>query len=174
MRNSVMLFLDDLKRKVMASDVGQRMAKGTFWVFVGTVSSKLLAMVAGIVLARWILDKEAYGQFGVVKSTINMFMVVGSAGLGLTATKYIAEFKAVNKERIPSIYMLTMAFSLGLALLIGLLAFLFSDILSIEALDTPQLIPALKVAAIALMFFIYNYAQEGALSGFEDFRSKAI
>lgn len=174
MRNSVMSFLDDLKRKVMASDVGQRMAKGTFWVFVGTVSSKLLAMVAGIVLARWILDKEAYGQFGVVKSTINMFMVVGSAGLGLTATKYIAEFKAVNKERIPSIYMLTMAFSLGLALLIGFLAFLFSDILSIEALDTPQLIPALKVAAIALMFFIYNYAQEGALSGFEDFRSKAI
>ncbi len=162
------------KQMLMQSNVGRRMASGTIWVFAGTVASQALTLLAGIILARYILDKEGYGQYGMVKSTINMFMIVGSAGMGMMATKYIAEYKSQNKERIPSIYMLTVAFSLGLAVVIGLIVFFLARILSIDVLDTPDLVPSIKIGALALVFIVFNYAQEGTLSGFEDFKAKAV
>ncbi len=166
--------LASIKQALIQSDLGRRMASGTSWVFAGTVASKVLTLLAGILLARYVLDKESYGQYGMVKSTINMFMIVGSAGMGLMATKYIAEYRLQNKERIPSIYMLTVVFSLVLAMVIGVLVLSLSKVLAINALAAPELVPSLKIAALALVFIIYNYAQEGALSGFEDFKAKAI
>ena len=171
---SLAVKLTSWKQMLMKSDLGRRFASGTMWVFLGTVASKVLTLLAGIILARYILDKESYGQYGMVKSTINMFMIVGSAGMGLMATKYIAEYKSQNKERIPSIYILTVVFSLVLAVVIGLMVFLLAQVLSVKTLDAPELVPSIKIAALALVFIIFNYAQEGALSGFEDFKAKAI
>ena len=75
--------------RISASDIGMRMARGAFWSFSGTAIAKLLILIAGMLVAN-ILGKEHYGELGIVRSTISMFVIFGTAGLGLTATKYIS------------------------------------------------------------------------------------
>ena len=47
-----------------------------------------------------------------VRSTINMFIVLGSAGLGVTSTKYIAEYREKQADKIPAVYAATNYFGL--------------------------------------------------------------
>ena len=61
-----------------------------FWTFAGTVISRGLMFVATVAVAR-ILGKTAYGELGMIQSTVGMFSVFAGFGLGLTATKYVAE-----------------------------------------------------------------------------------
>lgn len=149
------------------------MARGTFWSMIGTLSAKFMIMLAGIFCVR-ILGKEIYGQYGMIKSTINLIMVIGGSGLGLTATKYISQYKVAHKERIPSVYGVTNLFAVVVAFTLAILVFLFADFLSIDLLHEKNLIEPMKIGALILFMITINLGQEGVLAGFEDFKSKSI
>ncbi|MDQ3920568.1 MAG: oligosaccharide flippase family protein, partial [Acidobacteriota bacterium] len=51
------------------------------------------------VIAARCLGRKGYGELGIIQSTVGMFQVFAGFGLGLTATKYVAEFKRQNPER---------------------------------------------------------------------------
>ena len=121
-----------------------------------------------------ILGKENYGEFGMVKSTLGMFLVLGSFGMGLTATKFIAEYRNTDKEHVCSIYLLTNGFALLFAIVVSLLVFLFSELLAVNVLHAKDLIIPIKISSLILLFTILNTAQDATLSGFESFKSIAI
>lgn len=74
----------------------------------GIALAKFLVLVAGILCAR-ILGASHFGELGIVRSTIGMFVVIGASGLGYTANKYIAEYRASKDvEKIAQIYNLTL------------------------------------------------------------------
>jgi O-antigen/teichoic acid export membrane protein len=162
-----------LYQKLMSSDVGRRMAVGAFWSFTGTALAKFLVLVAGIFCARF-LGKQGYGEFGMVRSTISLFVTIGFAGLGLTATKYISEYRNTAKERIGSIIYLTRGFALLMGILITTIVLLISPYLASDVLEVPHLVDDLRVGALLLFVTVINGAQVGVLSGFEDFRSIAL
>lgn len=162
-----------LKGKITSSDVAKRLIKGSFWSFTGTALGKLIVLLSGVICAR-ILGKAAYGEFGMVRSTINMFVVVGFAGLGLTASKYISEYKAHQKERIGSIYLLTNGFAYLTGILVTLLVLFLAPFLAVNTLHAPNLITPIRIGAILLFVTVLDGAQNGTLSGFEDFKSIAI
>ena len=95
-----------IKTKIETSEIATRMAHGAFWSFSGTALAKLVILLAGIACAH-VLGQKEYGEFNMVRSTINLFIIFGAAGLGLTATKYIAQFKKSDQEHVSSIYILT-------------------------------------------------------------------
>lgn len=159
--------------RIKKSDIGSRMANGAFWSFTGTASAKFIVLIAGIFCAR-ILGKEAYGEFGMVRSTINMFIVFGYAGLGLTATKYISEFLRTHRERIPSIYILTNLFAVGTGIIVTVTVLALAPYLAEKTLQCPELTNAIKVGAVLLFVTVINGAQNGVLSGLEDFKDIAI
>ena len=166
-------YYSEFKSRIKSSDIATRMANGAFWSLTGTATAKTLVMIAGIICAR-ILGKELYGQYGLIKNTINTFMVLGSSGLGFTATKYISEYKKDYKDRISSIYYVTNGFAVIMAVVFALLLFCFSDFLAVRVLHTPVLSKSLCISSIVLIIVIVNVAQEGVLIGFEDFKGKAI
>ena len=155
------------------SDIARRMATGAFWSFAGATVSKLLVLIAGIFCAH-ILGKEDYGKFGMVKSTLGMFIVLGSFGLGVTATKFIAEYRKNAKERVCSIYLLTNGFALIFATIVSVLVFVFSDALACNLLHACELSLPIKVSSLILLFTILNTAQDATLAGFESFKSIAF
>ena len=73
-----------LIQRLKTSDIAHRMASGAFWSFTGTALGKFIVLLTGIVCAR-ILGKEVFGQLGIVRSTIGMFIVLGTSGIGVTA-----------------------------------------------------------------------------------------
>lgn len=165
--------LKSIIERIQTSDIGRRMASGAFWSFTGNAVAKVVVLVAGIVCAH-ILSKEQYGEFGMVRSTINMFVIFGTAGLGMTATKYIAEFKNTQKERVGSIYCLTNGFAVVTGLFTTICILFFSKYLASVTLHAPHLVGSIRVGALLLFVTVMNGAQNGVLLGFENYKARAI
>ena len=164
--------ITSLINKIKESEIGNRIASGAFWSMVGTALSKVLVLIGGMFCAR-ILGKEGFGEFGMIRSTITMFVVFGTAGLGLTATKHIAEYKKTAKFRIPSIYILTNGFAVISGLIVTIFILIISRYLVSNSLNSPQLLIPLRLGALLLFVTVLNGAQNGTLTGFESFREIA-
>lgn len=162
-----------LIKRIKESDIGRRMATGAFWSFTGNALAKVITLVSGVICAH-ILTKEEYGEYGMINSTISMFVIFGSAGLGVTATKFISEYKVTCKRKAGGMYLLTNRFAFFTGLLSTFVILVFADYLSSVTLKAPHLVNALRIGALLLFVTIMNGAQNGVLLGFENFKSKAI
>lgn len=159
--------------KIKASSLAQRLISGAFWSFIGTASAKFLILIAGILVAR-LLGKESYGELGIIRSTINTFIIFASMGLGLTATKYISEFRDSNPRKAGNIYCISNLFAFVLGLLMFLLIFFLAPYISEKLLNASHLAMEIRYGAVLLFFSSINGAQVGTLAGFENFKSIAI
>jgi O-antigen/teichoic acid export membrane protein len=169
-----MSFLKTLYHKYKNSPILKRIANGAFWSLTGVAMAKFLVLVAGIICAR-ILGTAQFGELGIVRSTIGMFIVIGASGLGYTANKYIAEYRAVgNTQKIVQIYNLTIVFGVLVGIVITLAVLLSSRYLADSVLDNPGLEVSIRLGAILLFMSIFNSVQNGVLSGFEEFKTIAI
>lgn len=157
---------------VEQSDIGRRIAKGAFWSLFGSVISQGLMLLASIIVAH-ILTKTEFGELGMVRSTINMFAVFAGFGLGLTATKYIAQLRLLDRERTGNIIGLTTIFAVVIGGIISLIMIILSSYLANNTINAPHLSNLIKIASVMLFFNTLNGAQSGILAGFEAFKTIA-
>lgn len=164
--------LTRLRDRIRASPIGHRLARGTFWSLAAGGVSRLLALVASIILAR-LLGKEGFGQLGILQSTLEMFGTFAAFGLGLTSTKYVAECRASDPDKAGRILGMTsmIAWVTGGACALFLMG--FAPWLAAHTLAAPQLAPLLQISSLSLLFGAINGAQTGGLAGFEAFKSLA-
>lgn len=159
---------------ILNHPIGKRILHGSFWSLFGTAIGKFFILLSSIFCAR-ILGDYDYGELGIVRSTIAMFIVVGAAGIGVTASKYISQYRANNEiDNIISIINITRVFTLILGAIIVLLICLFSDYIAKESFNAPELSTDLKYGAILLFFSVFNAYQNGVLSGFENFKAIGV
>jgi O-antigen/teichoic acid export membrane protein len=158
--------------RIENSPIAARLAWGVFWSMAGAVISRGLMLVATICVAR-ILGKTGYGELGMIQSTVGMFGTFAGFGLGLTATKHVAEFRKSDPERAGRIIGLSgmVAIVTGGLMALGLL--IFSSWLATHTINAPHLAGPLRIGAIILFISALNGAQTGALSGFEAFKTIA-
>ena len=168
-----MIRVKDIITRINSSSISRRMGQGLVWSFTGTALAKFLTLLVGIICAH-ILQKEAYGEFSMVRSTINMFIVLGSAGLGVTSTKYIAEYREKQADKIPAVYAATNYFGLLMAIITAILILLGAPFIANNILHHPSIVLPVRVGAVLLFFSIINGVQNGALMGFENFKAIAI
>lgn len=143
--------------------------KGSSWILFGNLFSKVLVFCATIAVTH-ILTKDLYGQLGIIRSTVQMFIAVSSFGIGATATKYIAEYRNKDARYAIRVYWITTLFIAIMAVIAVCLLFLFSTHIADSMLNAPEIAGNLRVGAFIIFFSLMNGAQSGALSGFEDFR----
>jgi len=159
-------------KRVEDSDIGSRIAKGSFWALTGSVVSQGLMLLASIVIAR-ILGKTEFGELGMIRSTVNMFAVFAGFGLGLTATKYIAEFRIKDKDKTGKIIGLTTLFAGGTGGIIAIAILISAPFLAEKTINAPQLVNEIRLGAVMLFFSSLNGSQTGTLVGFEAFKTIA-
>ena len=158
--------------RIKASDVGYRLANGTFWSLVGTTVSSSLALVASILVAR-LMGKTTYGELGIVRSTVAMFGAFAGLSLGLTATKHVAEFRRTDPLRAGRIMALSGVVAFGSAALVATVCFALAPWLATHTLAAPQLASLLRIGCLILFLEAITGAQTGALAGFEAFKTIA-
>src|SRR5262249_62255365 len=73
-------FLRELLARLEGSSLAYRLAHGAFWSLAGTALSRLLALAASMVTARF-LGKSVYGEYGILSSTLVTFQALASLGL---------------------------------------------------------------------------------------------
>lgn len=162
-----------LKQRICLTDLSNRLFHSASWALVGAVVGRGVTMLTYIIVAR-LLTQEVYGEFGILRSTINMFTVFAGMGLGSTASKYISQYRNVNPTKAGDIYTLSNILIFFIALIFTLLLFFSSSYIAEYSLNAPHLSGEIKVGAIVLFFITVNSVQNGALSGFEDFKSISI
>lgn len=160
-------------KKIEMSTTGSRLASGVFWATAGSLVSRALMLCATILVAR-IFGKSVYGELGIIQSTVGMFGVFAGFGLGLTATKHVAEFRRNEPERAGRIIALASLCALGTGGLMALVLLIFAPWLAAHTINAPHLAGLLRVGALILFISALNGAQTGALSGFEAFRTIAL
>jgi len=150
----------------------RRFAKGAIWSFIGMAISQGLALLASIVIARFLGD-ENFGKLGIIRNTVGTFGVFAGFGLGLTATKYIAEFRIKNKEKAGRIISLSMMVAAVSGAFLAGIQFLASPFLASNVMNAPELTLDLQLSVLILLFSAINGVQNGILAGFEAFKSIA-
>ena len=156
-----------------SSALKRRILGGALWSIVGASSAKFIVLIASIVCAN-ILGNAKFGELGIIRSTISMFVALGSLGLGITATKYIAEYKEKDKEKVSSIYYLSTSFAMVIGIVLSVSVILFSGYISDVVLKASYLNQEVCIGGILLFATIINGVQNGILSGFEKFKSIAL
>lgn len=161
-------YWERLKRNPLA----YRLARGAFWSLCGNLVSRVSALCASILVAR-ILGNSGFGELGVIQSTVGMLGTIAGLGLGITATKYVAEFKLKDPARAGRIICLSRIVSWIAGGGMALVLLNFGPWLAANTLAAPHLGPYLKIGSVLLLLGTINGTQTGALSGFEAFKSMA-
>jgi len=153
--------------------VARHFAVGAFWALVGAVVSRSFTLVSSVLAAR-LLGTVGFGEVGMIQSTQGLFGIVAGAGLGLAATKFIAQFRSVDPAKAGRCFTLaaTIALISGTLMTLGLLV--FSGLIASRVLNAPHLTPALQVATGLVLFGAINGVQIGALIGLGAFRALAV
>lgn len=165
------MFIERIKNinNLRKSKLGLRIQSGVIWNTVGIFISRFLLVIASIIVAR-ILGKESYGELGIIQSTIAMFGVFAGLGLGITSTKYVAEYKLTDPQKAGRIISLTNLIALVGSGLISIILLIFAPIIADQTLAAPSLTTFLRISAINLFFSSLNGVQVGILTGLEKYK----
>jgi O-antigen/teichoic acid export membrane protein len=155
-----------------ADSVRGRFVRGAVWSLIGAVIAQGANLLASVIAAR-LLGREQFGEYGMIQSTIVMFGIFAGFGLGVTATKHVAEFRTLDPERAGRIIALGCAVAIISGGLLAICLFACAPQLAAKTLNAPLLADAVRIASVLLFFNALNGAQIGALAGFEAFRSIA-
>jgi O-antigen/teichoic acid export membrane protein len=155
-----------------ADSLRARFARGAVWSLIGAVIAQGSNLAVSVVAAR-LLGREGFGKLGMIQNTVGMLGVFAGLGLGVTATKYVAQYRTREPERAGRIIALGCAIALLSGGLLALSLVAFAPQLARKTLNAPELTGALRIASLLLFLNAINGAQTGALSGFEAFREIA-
>ncbi len=168
-----MLLLAQRFRTIAPSQTGRRLITTTLWSVVAEGLSRGLLLLSMVVVART-LGTESYGEFGMVRSTISVFATLGGMGLGLTANRFVAQYRDKDKQYSGHIIGSSYLIATASGVFVGLAVLLGARQLAAGALHAPQLVNSFRISALLLLLSAINGAQIGILQGLEAYGRLAL
>lgn len=147
------------------------LAKDSMWAVLGSVIGKGLALVAGIVIARF-LGRELYGEYGLIKETLGYLAIVSTFGFGYTATKYVAENENAGGKTLRWLVNRIELFTLVFSLLWFIALFVFAKPLA-QFVKAPDLFIIFRKYGVIVVFNAITATGIGILSGLKLFKVNA-
>jgi O-antigen/teichoic acid export membrane protein len=131
-----------------------------------------MVLLATIGCARF-LGKTGFGQLGIVQSTANMVSALASLGLGVTATRYVADLRERDPERAGRIIGLSWTITAVSGVGLAILSILTARPIAVLMMHAPELTSSIRIASALVFLNAILAYQNGVLSGFEAFRGLA-
>src|SRR5688572_3652430 len=99
--------------------------KGSFWAVYGNVIAKGASLVASVFIAR-LLGSGSFGELSIIKTTLSVFSLFATFGLGVTLTKFIAESKKRGEAEVRTVISAANVITIFTGATLGLLIILFA------------------------------------------------
>ena len=157
---------------VSPTSLRARIMRGSFWSFIGSTISYGTAFAAGLAAAQ-ILGKSGFGELSMIRNTISTIGIFAGLGLGLTATKHVAEYREKAPERTARIIRLCQLTALVSGVVMTLVLAIGSSFIATTLLAAPHLASSLIIGSLLLFIYSYDGTQKGILAGFEAYRRTA-
>jgi O-antigen/teichoic acid export membrane protein len=148
----------------------RRLLEGSLW---STISLAFMqgSTVLGNMAAARALPREEFGAYAAALTTIQLGGTLLVVGLGYTATKYVAEFRATAPDRAGRILGSCVIAAWGMGLVGAVSLLLGAPLLGSWIYGRPELAEHLRLAAPAVLLSTGNLGLMGALNGLSAFKS---
>lgn len=146
----------------------RRLATGAVWTGIGMVFSRVIAIIAAVFLART-LGSSAFGEFGLVRSTIAMFLVFAGASTGTAATTFVSRYRHTDPGRASRMISLSIFCAGTIGLLASITIFYLAPSICEYTFGDRQAVVAIRIASIAILFSTLVGVTNGVLTGLENF-----
>jgi O-antigen/teichoic acid export membrane protein len=156
-------------KRLQMGTLARRLADAAVWCFAGAVAARAISIVSSVFVAR-VLGTEGFGQYGTIQSTVMMFGTFAGFGLGLTATKHVAEYRQNDPAKAGRILGLSAMTALCSGAVVTAVLLAGAPWLAASTLAAPHLSRGLRIGALLVLFTALNGSQNGALVGLEAFR----
>jgi len=156
----------ELVAKYLAIPLLRRLFVGAAWSVIGSLLSRVMTLIGTIVIAR-LLGTEGFGKLVILQSTLTMLGVFAGLGIGVAATKFVAELKNRDPKRLGSILGLLQLTAIIASLAISIVLAFGSNAVSSRIFNMPQLSGMMALASISVFFSTLDGYNNSALIGFE-------
>lgn len=150
-----------------------RLLRGAAWNVLSTLLLRVATLATTIIVAR-LIGPDSLGKYTIVYSTINMCAALSGLGLGLTATKYVAEYRRSQQSRLLPTIVLTRRLATISATICAIVLLVLSDKISRELFHSSELGPYFAIASVAVAFSALDAFNQAVLIGFESMKRSAI
>jgi O-antigen/teichoic acid export membrane protein len=145
----------------------KKVARGTGIAMVGMFFGLLFQFAAKVIIARYFLQAD-YGVFSMALVILNFAMVLVCLGLVQGAAVYIAYFRAKKEAaKIRGTIRVSLTSTTASSIIIGMALFLSAEAIAVNVFHTPDLVPALRIFAIGLPFFVLINILAAIFRGFD-------
>lgn len=149
-----------------STSLRRRLVNGTLWNFLAAVCNQGSTFAVSVLVAR-VLGKQGFGEYAILQNTLATITFLIQLSMGFTATKFVAEYRSVDRDRTGRILGMCALVS-GVMAVVGAVALAAgATVLAGQALHAPHLTAGLRVGALYLLFAAINAFQVGALIGLE-------
>jgi O-antigen/teichoic acid export membrane protein len=149
-----------------------RFASGLFWSAWAAVIARGFNLAASVVCAR-LMGQATFGEYGMVLSTVGALGAFSVLGLGLTATRFVAEYREKDRGKVARVLEMSSRVSIASGVAVASVLALLSPALATHVLAAPHLdVPLMLGSTMVLLNALISF-QNGALAGFEAFRPLA-
>ncbi len=146
--------------------------KDTFWAVAGNGLGNFLLLVSGILIAR-ILQKDLYGAYGLVKTTMFYVAAFSTFGLGYTSTKFIAEYIQKDDTKLRNIAISSIKITLFTSITLCVILYLFANKLA-DYINHPELSSSFRYLGAIIICRALSTVGAGLLGGFKLFKVLGI
>ncbi len=167
------VLLTNLKEKIRNSPIASKIVSNSSWSLLAALSLRGLRLLAVILLAR-IFDKQTYGEFGIIQSSIVTFTTLAALGMGVTASRFIGGYKRTDKVLVGRVITMSFLSTIVMGSLLALVLYWNASWVASSVLSAPNLSGALRIGAFILLIEACVGVQVGVLTGFQSFRSMAF
>jgi len=150
-----------------ALEMGKTSVTGSVQLFIGQASSTIIMAVGTIILARLMLPEE-YGLYAVALIPSTMINLFHDWGIGPAMTKYIAQYRAANKEEdIHDIITAGLIFKIATGLALTLLSLTLASFIATAIFNRPESTSLIAIASIVIFSESLLTATRYVFTGFE-------
>jgi O-antigen/teichoic acid export membrane protein len=150
----------------------QEVVKGTGIIFIVSLLVIIFTFAGRVLIARNYSQVE-YGIFSLGITILSISLTIGTLGLQEGATRQIAYYQGKeDKKKLTSIILYSLLLGLFSGIIISILLFFSSDIISIRIFKLPELSFTLRVFAIAIPFYILILVLTAIYRGFRSLKEK--
>jgi len=137
-----------------AEQLTKRVARGGGIVFIGSMIGKATKFLLELLLGRF-LGASTYGIYALGYSVIMIAQQFSTLGLQNGIVRFGALYKGEkDTSRVKGIVISALSISTGASIIVAIVLFTFSRLISVKVFNQPDLVNVLRLFAISLPFYV--------------------
>lgn len=147
----------------------KQLIESTFWITIGEGFGQMALFLSTVFVAK-ILAPNEFGDFGIVRSTIYMFLAFSAVKLEMVGVKFVAENLHKNKRKCESYIVHIIWISFSLACIFSAFLYFSSDFISNSLFNKKELASLLRISSFIIFCATIRSILGGIIQGLGEYK----